>query len=238
MMPKNNLTVWNGNFDLTGQVFGGLTVARFLRIENRKKIWECFCLCGARREFSTGRLNAGYTRSCGCLRLELTANTVDDFWGRCLKTEHCWEWTGDRDADGYGRFWFRGRAWRSHRLSWELSNGKSITSETLVLHKCDNPPCIRPSHLFTGSVLDNTRDKMRKQRENVREGDQHGNAKLTRTQVEEIRRKVVSQSYSSLARDYSVSVSTISGIVRGFDWAFNQEEKRRRVPLIPTIVTE
>lgn len=72
----------------------------------------------------------------------------------------CWLWQGGhRDHHGYGNF--RGHA--THRVSWALSNGP-IPDGLIVCHKCDNPPCVRPSHLFVGTIGDNTRDMVQKGR--------------------------------------------------------------------------
>ena len=233
-MSKLNYT-WNGGFDLAGKTFGRLYVARLLKIENRKKIWECVCVCGSIHKATTGALNAGL-KSCGCMNrgeTASTANTVADFWGRCSKSDSCWEWNGDRDKSGYGRFWFRGKGWRCHRLAWTISHGP-IPARLCVLHRCDNPPCINPSHLFIGTLLDNNRDKVRKERENVREGSRHANSKLTERQVEEIRERVPVEGRSAVASAYGVSYSVVRRIDRGEGWVFRQAEKRTRVPLIPT----
>lgn len=82
----------------------------------------------------------------------------------------CWEWPGPRDTDGYGRA-IRGKRYRrAHRVSYELANGP-IPAGLCVLHRCDNRPCVRPSHLFLGTRRDNALDKTLKRR--VRHG-RHG----------------------------------------------------------------
>ncbi len=75
----------------------------------------------------------------------------------------CWLWTGTTDRFGYGQSWHNGRHAKSHRLSWFLAYG-SDAGEMLVLHRCDNPPCVNPAHLFLGTNIDNVRDMMRKGR--------------------------------------------------------------------------
>lgn len=82
-----------------------------------------------------------------------------DFWSRVDKSGDCWLWTGARDGKGYGRLGNK----VASRLSWELSHGP-IPRGKLVCHKCDNPPCVRPDHLFLGSPADNFYDMVAKGR--------------------------------------------------------------------------
>jgi hypothetical protein len=66
------------------------------------------------------------------------------FWAKVNKSAGCWEWSGARQTSGYGNAVYGGRLYRAHRLAWELENGP-IPSGMLILHGCDNPPCVRPS---------------------------------------------------------------------------------------------
>lgn len=109
-------------------------------------------------------------------------------------TEHgegCWSWTGYRDPNGYGRLRVDGVPKLAHRLSWELYRG-TIPEGMHVLHRCDNPPCVKPAHLFLGDHDMNMRDKMAKKRHRygVSKGEKHGCSKLTEQQVREIRASV------------------------------------------------
>jgi hypothetical protein len=76
----------------------------------------------------------------------------------------CWEWTASLVTGGYGGFSVRRRQTRAHRYSWEETNGP-VPSGLFVLHRCDNPPCVRPSHLFLGTIQDNVDDMMAKGRQ-------------------------------------------------------------------------
>lgn len=91
---------------------------------------------------------------------------MDDerFWSRVDKSGECWEWQGAKDRKGYGRLRrakIRNSPLHAHRYAWFLTNGEW---PECALHRCDNPSCVRPEHLFAGSVADNNRDMKEKRR--------------------------------------------------------------------------
>lgn len=87
------------------------------------------------------------------------------FWAKAEKTAGCWIWTGDRHArDGYGRAQPPGRRlMKAHRVAYELVHGP-IPDGKVVMHTCDNPPCVNPAHLTVGTQLDNVNDMLAKGR--------------------------------------------------------------------------
>lgn len=95
---------------------------------------------------------------------------ADRFWAKVDKRgpDECWLWTGCRKkAFGYGKIGegrMGQRTLLAHRVSWEITNG-SIPDGAMVLHRCDNPPCVNPRHLFLGDQLDNMRDMVSKGRQ-------------------------------------------------------------------------
>lgn len=107
------------------------------------------------------------------LRASVPAGTPseDRFWAKVDKSGDCWVWTASvfRERLGYGKFQTgsnRGesRVAYAHRVSWELHFGP-IPNGLFVCHHCDNPPCVRPDHLFLGTAADNVRDMDRKGRD-------------------------------------------------------------------------
>ena len=86
----------------------------------------------------------------------------DRFFAKVEKTESCWVWTGSR-LRGYGQFWLNGKLHIAHRVSWVLHVGP-IAFGLHALHKCDNPSCVNPDHLFLGTAKTNVHDMMDKGR--------------------------------------------------------------------------
>lgn len=108
---------------------------------------------------------------------------------------------------------------KAHRVSWMLANGP-IPAGMVVCHRCDNPPCVNPDHLFLGTQIDNMRDRSKKGRGNHRKGSRHGRAKLTEQDVRVIRSRYATGDWkqSDLAAEYGVSQPLIGHIVRRVTW--------------------
>lgn len=152
----------------------------------------------------------------------LRLSTAERFWEKVHKTETCWLWQAACNKTGYGVF---GLATRrnilAHRFSYILHCG-TIPDRMGVCHHCDTPPCVNPSHLFLGTQSDNVHDMMSKGRLNPytsERGSKHHNAKLTETQVGDIRqRHKEGFTYSAIARQYLVHKATIRRAVLGEGW--------------------
>jgi len=131
----------------------------------------------------------------------------------------CWLWTGmylSMKRMGYGCFTMRPARMigeRAHRLAWKLLRGP-ISSEDHVLHRCDNPICVNPDHLFLGDQAANMDDRQQKCRHNY--GETHGMVKLTEEQVRLIHADA--RLYSVIAAEYGVTFMTVCDIKRGHSW--------------------
>lgn len=143
------------------------------------------------------------------------------FWMKVHKGDGCWTWTAARDKNGYGFFRMNGKQCHAHRVAWILQNGQ-IRDGLWVLHKCDNPPCVNPSHLFLGTVLDNHHDMDSKHRRVITRGENNYLAKLTEVEARAIIRAEGTQ--QSIAEIFGVARTTVSRIKAGVRWPQLQEQ--------------
>lgn len=127
-------------------------------------------------------------------------------------TTGCWNWLGRKDKDGYGNMTVFSKSQRTHRLSYKAFIGE-IPEGYGVLHKCDNPSCNNPDHLYAGTIGDNMRDKKIRQRI---VGEKHPYSKLEEKDVLFIRESTLSQ--SQLAEQFGVIQAHISRIKRRVSW--------------------
>ena len=130
-----------------------------------------------------------------------------------------YEWTASTVEGGYGRVLNKSRQLAlAHRVSWEMAVGP-IPKGLHVLHRCDNPPCVRPSHLFLGTQADNVRDMVNKGRDVQLTGESHWKVKLTEAKVREARRRCSEgETKKDLAKEFGVSHSTMCSAVNGTTW--------------------
>lgn len=132
----------------------------------------------------------------------------------------CWLWTGATTVWGYGKL-TADKKWRmSHRWSYEMAHGP-IPEGLAVCHRCDVPACVRPDHLFLGTLRDNTRDMYAKGRAALMgaEGMKNSHAKLTDKQVLAIRQRFDDgELIVALAVEHGLTRAAISNIVNGRTW--------------------
>lgn len=163
----------------------------------------------------------------------------DRFWAKVDRSGECWIWTGGRAGRGYGvlTIGFKTDGSRrmvyAHRLSWQFAHGVEA-GEKHVCHTCDNPPCVRPDHLFLGTRSDNMIDARNKGRAvwPIHHGATHPTAKLSDSDVAEIRRlgKLLPSgrgnwrrgearlTQQGIAERFGVTDSLVGAIIRGEIW--------------------
>lgn len=141
------------------------------------------------------------------------------FWSKVSKgaPDECWLWTGASNPRGYGSCWHNKQVMSAHRVAYILNVGE-IPHRQFVCHKCDNPRCVNPSHLFLGTHKDNMTDMVRKRRH--QHGERHQKTNLTENQVLAIRSRYTGAvgERSRLAKEFGVSYSSITKIVKREVW--------------------
>lgn len=125
----------------------------------------------------------------------------------------CWEWKGARTADGYGAYGYEGTSYRAHRIALVL-DGREPTQDQYACHHCDNPLCVRPSHLYPGTPTDNMRDA--RDRDRLRVGERNHFSKLTEAKVREIRAS--KETVGQLAARLGVTHGAVSMARSGKTW--------------------
>jgi hypothetical protein len=181
------------------------------------------CACGCGKVVKGDYL---YTKGHNPASYREPAPIAERFWSKVKKGD-CWEFTGPFLPSGYGVFFISKRAKRpqmpAHRFSWELHHGP-IPPGMKVCHKCDNPPCIRPDHLFLGTQQENLADMRAKGRAKppprvTHRGQATWNARLTEPQVLEIRR-LAAQGLKATAVGRAIGVDRylVRGVLEGRTW--------------------
>jgi hypothetical protein len=175
---------------------------------------------------------------------EITVPEVLRFWENVKYCDSgCWEWRGSMARSNYGWFTIAGerntrkrgtfrqrkgnRRVFAHRFSYFLHHGVD-PDDLVICHRCDNPPCINPAHLFLGTHADNVHDMIRKGRANwtkkalekVARGEGHQFSKLTEAAVRDIRGRWAAGggNMHAMAREYGVAVNAVYQVIRRITW--------------------
>lgn len=151
---------------------------------------------------------------------KIRETSVDRFWSKVKKGDNCWEWQAGKNQQGYGRFHrltgekvgarLCSKMDGAHRVAWELDNGP-IPEGLIICHRCDNPGCVNPGHLYLGTYAENSRDVSIRGRI---KGEKNPNAKLTLEDVAMIRKlakKGIRQ--QDIADGFKISSGHVSSIV-------------------------
>jgi hypothetical protein len=151
---------------------------------------------------------------------------AERFWSHVNRDQNCWIWNGNKDRQGYGIVRARPRLYRAPRVAWVIANGLEIPEGMMVCHRCDNPSCVNPSHLFLGSNDENIHDKVGKNRQSHArntgsKGEKHPRARLSEKDVMEIRAKYQPFLVTAkmLAKEFDISEREIRSIIYRENWS-------------------
>lgn len=189
---------------------------------NKKNKGKGYCVNHLRRLRLYGDVNFINPNS----RKDLTL--AERFWLKVEYSNGCWNWKAYKDEDGYGRFKIRKTekffpkqtTIGAHIVSFILTFNR--LPKDCVLHRCDNPSCVKPSHLFEGTKKDNMQDCLKKGRVNPRKGENHPKTILTTNEVLYIRKELKTDKSMlkrrKLADELKVSVNAINNIYYNRNW--------------------
>lgn len=156
-------------------------------------------------------------------RIYTRLTLAERFWPKVDKSGDCWSWLGARNRKGYGTIGLGGKHGKctpAPRAAWLLTRGP-IPDGLLVCHRCDNPTCVRPEHLFLGTALENTHDMISKGRARHRplRGESNRRALLTDEKVRYIRaERGNGRTLASLAAELGVHLTTVHYASNGKNW--------------------
>ena len=157
-------------------------------------------------------------------KVKLSEKDRARFFSKVVKVDgRCWEWTGYKDKDGYGKFWLNDANPSAHRVMLIITkdpNGEDDYSNLMACHHCDNPGCVNPDHLYFGTNRDNINDMMKRGR--TAHGEKNGNTSLSEDEVSQIRFLYAQGNTTSrrLAKQFGVGKSTILRILKGKSWRY------------------
>lgn len=202
----------HAGISLVGRRYQRLVVLAFAGVNRYgRREWRCRCDCGSETVVVTGELTTGSTKSCGCCRRKWP--TMREFLSARDGQPGCWEYPSRRSGIGYALYKKGGKESPAHREAYRCAKGP-LPDWLYVCHTCDNPPCVRPDHLFAGTAKDNQADSRSKDRH--ARGERNGFSKLSAAQVEAIRSDPRTQVV--IAAEYGIRQTTVSELKRMNRW--------------------
>lgn len=188
-----------------------------------QKIRKCCAFCGNYFLAKPHKVKIGRAKYCSnpCKNNSRKKPLSERFWEHVVKSDGCWEWNGGKAVHGYGSIHDdNGHQLRSNQASWILHHGP-IPEGLWILHKCDNPPCVRPDHLYLGTHQDNMRDLILrgKGKGAAMVGSKNVHAKLREKDIPMIYKlNELGISYTAIGRMFRVKRNAIKSIIIGKSW--------------------
>lgn len=162
-----------------------------------------------------------------------TGKDLERFWSKVEKTDGCWNWIGRLNGQRYGIFKLKEYPEGAHRVSYRLHFGEVI-DDLSVCHRCDNPRCVRPDHLFAGTHADNMADMKDKKRTRPAHGIRNPASKLSEGDVLAMKAALLTgEQCQALADRYGIALRTVQDIRRGRTWAHTGPDLRPLVDQNP-----
>jgi len=207
-----------------GEKYGRLKViSEAPKMKGGHRASLCECECGNFTIIRNSGLMSGHNKSCGCFLEEERKRFIENAskkieWieepCRYIDLGNCFVCISHSvGTDGYTQYDWDHKHNHMSRFIWEQMHGE-IPSKMQVCHKCDNPKCINPEHFFLGTTQENTKDKVKKDRQN--KGESHGMSKLWNNAIIEILKST--GSYSQIAQKYNVSPQAIFAVKTRKTW--------------------
>lgn len=195
----------------------------YSQVEYTNNHTKVIIICKEHGEFRQ-RPNGHIDQRQGCPKCAGLSFTLEErFWSFIEKGESCWKWKGSKNRCGYGMIGEGRKVVYAHDLSYRLHYGEIPATDNYlgrmyILHKCDNPECTNPEHLFAGTQTDNMRDMSSKGRSTS--GEKSYSAKLTWEDAKKIREMWKSGQYTQrlLSEMFDIDRSSISNIVNNKQW--------------------
>jgi hypothetical protein len=163
--------------------------------------------------------------------MSVDPSVAERFWKNVQKGEphECWNWTSPSQVGGYGSFYYENRLRRATHISLGLA-GRPLTKGLLALHKCDNPACVNPDHIFEGTLSDNMQDCLRKKRFLI--GSRSPHATLNEAQVANMRAlSAAGLDYKQLALFFHTNADVVRAFVINRSWKHVRPAFQRLKPI-------